>query len=86
MSETAKSRAATLAHLRSGGFAKGDPIPLPLTMASIFHSPGDATGFDNQGAELIDHDHIAHCTQETQREQGKLCPDCASLPAPPDDK
>ncbi|TIO47055.1 MAG: cystathionine gamma-lyase, partial [Mesorhizobium sp.] len=49
MSETAKSRAATLAHLRSGDFAKGDPIPLPLTMASIFHSPGDATGFDQYG-------------------------------------
>ncbi|RWK10230.1 cystathionine gamma-lyase [Mesorhizobium sp.] len=49
MPETAKSRAATLAHLRSGDFAKGDPIPLPLTMASIFHSPGDATGFDQYG-------------------------------------
>ncbi|PBC03180.1 cystathionine gamma-lyase [Mesorhizobium sp. WSM3860] len=49
MSQTAKSRAATLAHLRSGDFAKGDPIPLPLTMASIFHSPGDATGFDQYG-------------------------------------
>lgn len=49
MSETATSRAATLPHLRSGGFAKGDPIPLPLTMASIFHSPGDATGFDQYG-------------------------------------
>ncbi|WFP73337.1 cystathionine gamma-lyase [Mesorhizobium sp. WSM4906] len=49
MSETAKSRAATLAHLRSGDFAKGDPIPLPLIMASIFHSPGDATGFDQYG-------------------------------------
>src|SRR5207247_4006039 len=24
-----------------------------------------------QGAELIDHNHIAHCTQETQREQGE---------------
>lgn len=49
MSETANSRAAALAHLRSAGFAKGDPIPLPLTMASIFHAPGDATGFDQYG-------------------------------------
>jgi len=49
MSDNAKSRAATLAHLRSADFAKGDPIPLPLTMASIFHAPGDATGFDQYG-------------------------------------
>lgn len=49
MSETARSRAATLVHLRSVNFAKGDPIPLPLTMASIFHTPGDATGFDQYG-------------------------------------
>lgn len=49
MSETAKSRAAALAHLRSTDFAKGDPIPLPLTMASTFHAPGDSTGFDQYG-------------------------------------
>ncbi|PBB84808.1 MULTISPECIES: cystathionine gamma-lyase [unclassified Mesorhizobium] len=49
MSETANSRAAALVHLRSGDFAKGDPIPLPLIMASIFHSPGDATGFHQYG-------------------------------------
>ncbi|MER8502971.1 MULTISPECIES: cystathionine gamma-lyase [unclassified Mesorhizobium] len=49
MSETAKSRAAALPHLRRGGLAKGDPIPLPLTMAAIFHAPGDATGFDQYG-------------------------------------
>ncbi|TGT87031.1 cystathionine gamma-lyase, partial [Mesorhizobium sp. M5C.F.Ca.ET.164.01.1.1] len=46
MSKTAKSRAAALAHLRSADFAKGDPIPLPLTMASIFHTPGAEAGFD----------------------------------------
>ncbi len=40
MSETARSRAAALAHLRRDGLAKGDPIPLPLTMAAIFHPPG----------------------------------------------
>lgn len=49
MSETAKSRAAALPHLRRAGLAKGDPIPLPLTMAAIFHAPGDATGYDQYG-------------------------------------
>lgn len=49
MTETAKSRAATLAHLRSVDFAKGDPIPLPLIMASIFHKPGAEAGFDQYG-------------------------------------
>lgn len=49
MSETANARAATLPHLRDSGLAKGDPIPLPLTMAAIYHTPGDATGFDQYG-------------------------------------
>ncbi|QND63850.1 cystathionine gamma-lyase [Mesorhizobium loti] len=49
MSETAKSRAAALPHLRRGGLAMGDSIPLPLTMAAIFHAPGDATGFNQYG-------------------------------------
>ena len=49
MTETAKSRAAALPHLRNAGFAKGDPIPLPLTMAAIYHAPGDATGFNQYG-------------------------------------
>ena len=49
MSETAKSRAAELSHLRSRDFATGDPIPLPLTMASIFHTPGVETGVDQYG-------------------------------------
>ncbi|MEI9418974.1 cystathionine gamma-lyase [Mesorhizobium sp. Cs1321R2N1] len=49
MSETAKSRAAALLHLRRGRFAMGDSIPLPLTMAAIFHAPGDATGFNQYG-------------------------------------
>jgi cystathionine gamma-lyase len=48
MSDTAK-RVAELSHLRDGGFAKGDPIPLPLTMAAIYHAPGDATGFNQYG-------------------------------------
>jgi cystathionine gamma-lyase len=49
MSDTAKARAAALPHLRNAEFAKGDPIPLPLTMAAIFHAPGDATGFNQYG-------------------------------------
>jgi cystathionine gamma-lyase len=49
MSENATSRAAALSHLRSRDFAKGDPIPLPLTMASIFHTPGAEAGFDQYG-------------------------------------
>lgn len=49
MADTANTRAAELAHLRNSGLAKGDPIPLPLTMASIYHTPGDATGFDQYG-------------------------------------
>ncbi|TGS56652.1 cystathionine gamma-lyase, partial [Mesorhizobium sp. M3A.F.Ca.ET.201.01.1.1] len=49
MPETAKSRAAALPHLRRSGFAMGDSIPLPLTVAAIFHAPGDATGFNQFG-------------------------------------
>jgi cystathionine gamma-lyase len=49
MSETAKSRAAALPHLRRARLAKGDSIPLPLTMAAVFHAPGDATGFNQYG-------------------------------------
>jgi len=46
---TSKSRAAGLNHLRDGRLERGDPIPLPLTMASIFHSPGDSNGFHQYG-------------------------------------
>lgn len=49
MSDTPSSRAAGLLHLRRDGLAKGDPIPLPLTMASTFHAPGDLTGFHQYG-------------------------------------
>lgn len=48
MSDTAR-RTAELSHLRDSDFAKGDPIPLPLTMAAIYHAPGDATGFNQYG-------------------------------------
>jgi cystathionine gamma-lyase len=49
MTDTANARAATLAHLRKPKLAKGDPIPLPLVMASVFHAPGDATGYNQYG-------------------------------------
>ncbi|MEJ6784329.1 cystathionine gamma-lyase [Aminobacter sp. Piv2-1] len=49
MAETMKERAASLAHLRRSRLSKGDPIPLPLTMAAIYHAPGDATGFNQYG-------------------------------------
>ena len=49
MTDTPQSRAARLAHLRREELAKGDPVPLPLTMASIYHLPGDPTGFNQYG-------------------------------------
>lgn len=44
-----EARAACLAHLRDGQMERGDPIPPPLVMASIYHSPGDSTGFHQYG-------------------------------------
>ncbi|GAA2875693.1 cystathionine gamma-lyase [Aminobacter niigataensis] len=49
MTNASSSRAAKLAHLRRARLSVGDPIPLPLTMAAIFHAPGDATGFNQYG-------------------------------------
>lgn len=49
MTDTPQSRAARLAHLRRAKLAKGDPVALPLTMASIFHLPGDPAGFNQYG-------------------------------------
>ncbi len=49
MTETPQSRAARLAHLRRAELAKGDPVPLPLTMAAMFHLPGDPAGFSQYG-------------------------------------
>jgi len=42
-------RAAELSHLRRKKLAKGDPVPPPLTLASIFHLPGDPAGVDQYG-------------------------------------
>src|SRR5690606_29150803 len=49
MSEALQSRAATLAHLRGKTLKRGESVPLPLTMASTFHAPGDSTGFHQYG-------------------------------------
>ena len=49
MTETPQSRAARLAHLRRAELAKGDPVPLPLTMAAMYHLPGDPAGFSQYG-------------------------------------
>jgi cystathionine gamma-lyase len=40
---TSNSRAAGLLHLRDRALKRGDPVPLPLTMASIYLSPGDSS-------------------------------------------
>ena len=49
MTETPQSRAARLAHLRRAELDKGDPVPLPLTLAAMYHLPGDPTGFNQYG-------------------------------------
>jgi cystathionine gamma-lyase len=49
MTESSRSRAAALPHLRRKQLQKGDPVPLPLTMASIYHLPGDPAGFAQYG-------------------------------------
>jgi cystathionine gamma-lyase len=43
------SRLARLAHLRRKQLEKGDPVPLPLTMAAMYHLPGDPSGFRQYG-------------------------------------
>lgn len=61
MTDDNAQRAARLAHLRRAGLAKGDPVPLGLTFASIFHLPGDPAGhaqygrFDNPTWEATEH-------------------------------
>lgn len=54
-------RAASLLHLRQGGLERGEPVPPPLVLASIFHLPGDPTGVrqygrtDNPTREALEH-------------------------------
>ena len=49
MDETDKNRAARLAHLRRATLRKGDPVPPPISLASIFHLPGDPAGYNQYG-------------------------------------
>jgi len=49
MDDSNPARAARIPHLRRAGLAKGDPVALPLTMASMFHVPGDPAGFSQYG-------------------------------------
>jgi cystathionine gamma-lyase len=48
MDEAELSRAARLSHLRGASLAKGDPVALPLIMASTYHLPGDPAGVAHQ--------------------------------------
>jgi cystathionine gamma-lyase len=49
MTDSPSARAANLLHLRRRSLAKGDPVPLPLTMAAMFNLPGDPAGFAQYG-------------------------------------
>lgn len=49
MTSSPDARAARLAHLRSAGLNKGEPLALPLTMTSTFRLPGDPAGFAQYG-------------------------------------
>lgn len=49
MPEDTARRTAALAHLRRAKLKKGDPVALPLTMASMFHLPGTPAGFAQYG-------------------------------------
>ncbi|SPH18075.1 Cystathionine beta-lyase [Defluviimonas aquaemixtae] len=42
-------RAAALLHLRGATLDKGEPLPMPLTMASMYHLPGDPEGAAQYG-------------------------------------
>ncbi|MBX3568423.1 MAG: cystathionine gamma-lyase [Rhizobiaceae bacterium] len=41
--------AGRLQHLRRAHLAKGDPVPLPITLASTFHLPGEPGGVHHYG-------------------------------------
>lgn len=49
MTKKPQSRAARLTHLRRAGLSKGDPVSMPLVMASMYHLPGDPAGFNQYG-------------------------------------
>ncbi|MEQ1943037.1 cystathionine gamma-lyase [Mesorhizobium sp. VNQ89] len=49
MTDNPNARAAQLTHLRRRKLKKGDPVALPLTMASMFNLPGTPAGFAQYG-------------------------------------
>lgn len=49
MTDSPMRRAARLPHLRRAEIAKGDPVALPLTLASMYHLPGDPAGVRQYG-------------------------------------
>ncbi len=49
MTDTSNARAARLQHLRRHGLKKGDPVSLPLILASTFHLPGEPGAFHQYG-------------------------------------
>jgi cystathionine gamma-lyase len=49
MSDDHARRTAALSHLRRAKLQKGDPVALPLTMASMFHLPGNPAGHAQYG-------------------------------------
>lgn len=61
MTDSLRSRAADIPHLRRKQLQKGHPVPLPLTMASIYHLPGDPAGvaqygrYDNPTWQAVEH-------------------------------
>jgi cystathionine gamma-lyase len=49
MTDKPAARAANLIHLRRRRLNKGDPVPLPLTMAAMYNLPGQPAGFAQYG-------------------------------------
>ena len=49
MTDDIDKRTAGLSHLRRAHLKKGEAVPLPLTMASMFHLPGDPAGVRQYG-------------------------------------
>jgi cystathionine gamma-lyase len=49
MTDNQETRAARLLHLRGRRLAKGEPVGLPMTATTMYHLPGDPTGFRQYG-------------------------------------
>jgi cystathionine gamma-lyase len=49
MTEDNRASPAELLHLRGRALEKGEPIALPLTLASMYHLPGDPAGYASYG-------------------------------------